>query len=71
MTDTIRVHTIGIGENCDKELCKEIAKAGRGTCSLIRDMHSNLNATVIRALNYAMYPSAKDFKFKWAERDPE
>ena len=35
--ESIVVHTIGIGNGCDKNMLEKMAKEGRGSCSLIQD----------------------------------
>ena len=42
----IRIHTFGIGSDCDERLVKELASAGRGTCSLVRE-NKDLKSQVI------------------------
>ena len=34
----VRIHTFGIGSGCDEILVKGMAKAGRGCCSMIKDL---------------------------------
>jgi hypothetical protein len=43
------VHTFGLGSACDKTLVQDAAKAGHGSCSLVRDTN-NLKVKVISAL---------------------
>ncbi len=42
----IRIHTIGIGRDCDVKLVQSVAKAGRGSCSLVPE-NANLKSIVI------------------------
>ena len=60
-----RIHTFGIGSGCDKNLIKGVAKAGRGSHSLVSDTSSDLNGLVIRALRRAIEPSLKNCKLGW------
>ena len=46
----IRVFTFGLGSGCDVDLVRRTAKAGRGTCSLVKDNAFDLNGLVISAL---------------------
>jgi hypothetical protein len=43
------VHTFGLGSGCDRTLVENAAKAGQGSCSLVRDTN-NLKVKVISAL---------------------
>ena len=51
-TDSIVVHTVGIGDGCDTNMLARTAKEGRGTYSQIGDGESDsvLNGKVITAL---------------------
>ena len=64
-SDTIRVFTFGLGSGCDKNLVRNVAKAGRGTSTIVEDGSADLNGLVIRALSNAMEPSLKGAKFGW------
>lgn len=55
--DTMRVFTFGLGSDCDKYLVTNVARAGRGTYTIVNDGASDLNGQVIRALSKAMEPS--------------
>ncbi|CDW72325.1 UNKNOWN [Stylonychia lemnae] len=57
-----RIHTIGIGRDCDASLVKKVAKQGRGSCSLVLD-NTDLSAIVILALGRAKDPSYSNCKF--------
>lgn len=48
--DFAKIHTFGIGSGCDRRLIEGVARAGRGSCSLVRDATEDLNGLVIRAL---------------------
>ena len=52
----IRIHTFGIGRDCDSSLVRRVASAGRGTCSLVRE-NKDLKSQVIIALQRAQHPS--------------
>ena len=41
--DIHRVFTFGLGSQCDRELCFETARAGRGSCSIVEDGAVGLN----------------------------
>ena len=55
----MRVFTFGLGSGCDVDLVRQMAEAGRGTCSIVKDGAADLNGQVIRALQNAMEPSLK------------
>ena len=38
-----RIFVFGLSNDCDKDMCKKVAKAGRGTCSLVPDSTDPLN----------------------------
>ena len=59
----MRVHTFGIGGDCDRQLLEDTARAGRGTFSFAPSKSDNLSAMVISALKKAMVPSLKDCEF--------
>ena len=61
--DTARVFSFGLGDGCDKHLVKEVAKAGRGTSTIVKDNDPNLNGLIIRALATAMEPSMKNAQY--------
>ena len=63
--DLARIHTFGVGDNCDKKMVTDIANAGRGSCSIIRDNSSVLNSHVIEALNNAYEPSLQGCNLHW------
>ncbi len=41
--ENCRVFTFGLGSGCDRNLVEGVAKAGRGTCSIVQD-GGNLNS---------------------------
>lgn len=64
-SESTRVFTFGLGSGCDRNLCENTAKAGRGTCSFVSDKSSDLNGQVIRALRFASEPSLKECSLSW------
>lgn len=65
--DSIRVHTFGIGNGCDVDMVKSMAKMGRGSCSLVGDDVENLNGLVVTALARASEPSLQDCKLEFGK----
>ena len=63
--DTTRVFTFGLGSGCDKNLVTQVARAGRGTYTIVSDGGDDLNGQVIRSLQNAMQPSLKDVEYGW------
>jgi len=57
------VFSFGLGDDCDKWLVRNVARAGRGTATLVRDNDPTLNGKVIRALSNAMEPSLFQAEF--------
>ena len=55
----MRVHTFGIGAECDRQLISETAAAGRGTSSFAVSQTDDLSGMVVTALSKAMLPSLK------------
>ena len=55
----IIVHTIGIGNGCDRNMLENMAKVGRGSCSLIKDDEGQnvLGGKVIQALFKSLEPA--------------
>lgn len=35
--EVARVHTLGVGYGCSRELVRSVALAGRGSCSIVED----------------------------------
>ena len=64
-TETSRIYSIGLGDDCDKHLCKTMAACGRGTCSLVPDRDANLDEIVIVALQSSLAPALKGCAIKW------
>ena len=65
--EEIRLHTFGIGGQCDKEMVINMAKQGRGSCSLI-DNIDKLKPLVIRSLKKATQPSLKNCQLKFGNK---
>jgi len=61
--DSCRVFSFGLGSECDKYLVVQVANAGRGTSTIVRDSDANLNGLVILALATAMEPSLRNTTF--------
>lgn len=57
--------SFGLGDDCDHDLVKGIAREGRGTYTLVGDDQEDLSGPVISALAQAMQPSLSDFHYKW------
>ena len=64
---SIIVHTVGIGDGCDKKMLVNTAKEGRGSCSLIKDDESEsfLNGKIISALQKALEPALEHCTLSW------
>lgn len=45
--ENVRIHTFGVGRDCDKKLIEGIALAGRGSFSYAVDSRDNLSGLVI------------------------
>ena len=70
----IRVFSFGLGSGCDEYLVNEVARAGRGSSTLVRDGGDELKACVIRSLSNAMEPSLFGVQYGWdglLEKDHE
>ena len=61
----IRVFSFGLGSGCDKFLVNEVARAGRGSSTLVKDGGDELKASVIRSLSNAMEPSLYGVEYGW------
>jgi hypothetical protein len=68
MSQTARIHTFGIGRDCDKKLVEETAYAGRGSCSFAYD-NINLAKQVVDALRKSSQPSLSGCILKWPGRE--
>ena len=44
-----RIHTFGVGSDCSVKLVQDVARAGKGTCSLAVE-NKDLRSTVVQAL---------------------
>lgn len=42
-SNKIRVFSFGLGSGCDEHLVREVARAGRGTSTLVQDGGADLN----------------------------
>ena len=62
----IRIYTFGIGSGCDVSMVQEIAKNGRGSCSLVEEQSEDLNAKVITSLMHAFEPSLQQCELEFA-----
>lgn len=63
--DEVRVHTFGIGDDCDKQLVKRTAIAGRGSYSFVGNHDQNLEGVVVQALKKSVEASLKDCLMFW------
>ena len=59
----MRVFSFGLGSGCDKHLVTHVARAGRGTYTLVKDKDPQLSGLVIKALASAMEPSLCDTRY--------
>jgi hypothetical protein len=64
-----KVHTFGIGRECDRELILEAAKAGKGTASFA-DENSELASNVVNALRKSFEPQLQNCSLSWST-EPE
>ena len=60
-----RIHSFGIGSGASIYLVKEIAKAGKGTSTIIPDNDKHLASKVINALNKAAKPAFTNISINW------
>ena len=60
-SDIFRIHSIGFGEDFDKELIKLCGKYGKGSSNNVKNMN-NINNTVINILNNCLRPYLYDIK---------
>ena len=61
----MRIHTFGIGGDCDRKLIEETASAGRGTSSFAVSKDDDLSGLVVNALRRAMLPSLQGCEFNF------
>ena len=66
--DSIRTHTFGVGKGCDEKMVVNVAKAGRGSHSLVHDKSNIFNSKVILALDQAFEPSLKVCKLVFGDK---
>ena len=59
----MRVFSFGLGNGCDTHLVTQVARAGRGSYTIVKDKDPQLNGLVIRALASAMEPSLCNTRF--------
>ena len=60
-TPNMRMHSFGIGDDCDQRLVNEVAKEGRGSSSIVGDDRSHLvGSKIILALEKAFEPSLRN-----------
>ena len=62
----IRVFSFGLGSGCDEFLVNEVARAGRGSSTLVKDGGDELKSCVIRSLSNAMEPSLYGVEYGWS-----
>ncbi len=67
----MRIHTFGIGGDCDRQLIEGTARAGRGTSSFAVSKSDNLSKLVITALKKSMVPSLKECEFTFCGKKIE
>ena len=67
--ETIRVFTFGLGLDCNKNMVTQVAKAGRGTYTFVKDGSAALKSQVVRALGNAMEPSLKGARCSWNDQE--
>ncbi|XP_052105198.1 von Willebrand factor A domain-containing protein 5A-like [Mytilus californianus] len=60
-----RVFTFGVGHGASTSLIKNVAKAGAGRATFIKDEKDNMKAKVIRALEFSMEDSLADIVLEW------
>ncbi|XP_063427409.1 von Willebrand factor A domain-containing protein 5A-like [Mytilus trossulus] len=60
-----RVFTFGVGHGASTSLIKNVAKAGAGRATFIKDEKDNMKAKVIRALEFSMEDSFADVVLEW------
>ncbi|XP_063427327.1 von Willebrand factor A domain-containing protein 5A-like [Mytilus trossulus] len=60
-----RVFTFGVGHGASTSLIKNVAKAGAGRATFIKDEKDNMKAKVIRALEFSMEDSLADIILEW------
>ena len=69
-SESVKIHSFGIGSDCSRKLVSEVAKAGRGTASFVDETSNDLRGKVITALKIASEPSYQDCKFNIKELVP-
>mmetsp|Transcript_32810 Transcript_32810/g.57192 ORF Transcript_32810/g.57192 Transcript_32810/m.57192 type:complete len:894 (-) Transcript_32810:1736-4417(-) len=64
-----RVSTIGIGSGASNALVEEVAKAGRGSSTLILE-NRDINSGVLSSLEKSLQPSLNDVRIEWLSGSP-
>ena len=59
-----RIHSLGIGNDFDRDLIKQCGKLGKGSSSFIENLE-NMNSVVIDVLNKSLRPYITDLKFEF------
>lgn len=60
-----RIHTFGVGSDCSVDLVSRVARAGRGTCSLVVE-NKDLRSIVVKALARADEPQYSHCKLTFS-----
>ena len=69
-SDFFRIHSIGCGDDFDKELIQLCGKYGKGSSNYVKDM-SNINNTIINILNNCLRPYLYDIKITFLNINKE
>ena len=69
-SNLFRIHSIGIGNDFDKELIKLCGQYGKGSSNFVKDL-TNINNTVINILNNCLRPYLYDIKFTFLNINKE
>jgi uncharacterized protein YegL len=64
-----RVSAVGIGAGASKDLIQQVAKAGRGSSTLILD-NSQIAVGILRALEQTLQPCVTDITVEWLGQTP-
>lgn len=64
--NTTRLFAFGIGNDVDKELVNGMAKAGEGSCSIVRET-SAIRASVMKQMEHALQPALTNVKITWTD----
>ena len=63
-----RIHTFGIGRDCDRDLVEQTALAGRGSCNFAVE-NAYLAKQVVESLRKAFEPSMANCTLNWPKRE--